>query len=66
VDENMDILTAQERKIVKIVLKGVSYPEAAKRLHISPNTLKTHMKSIFYKYNVNSKLELSNKLHIHA
>lgn len=66
VDENMDMLTAQERKIVKVILKGVSYHEAAKTLHISRNTLKTHMKNIFYKYNVNSKLELYNKLHIHA
>jgi len=66
VDENMDMLTEQERKIVKIVLKGTSYPEVAKLLDISINTLKTHMKNIFNKYCVTSKVELLNKLHIHV
>ncbi len=66
VDETMDILTAQERKIVKIVLKGISYVEAAKILDISINTLKTHMKNIFNKYAVCSKIELYNKFHMHV
>ena len=65
IDQNMDILTPQEKKIVKIVITGKSYVEAAEMLEISINTLKTHMKNIFNKYNVNSKLELSNKFHIH-
>lgn len=65
VDQNMDILTPQEKKIVKIVLRGKSYVETAEMLNISINTLKTHMKNIFNKYNVNSKLELSNKFHLH-
>jgi len=65
VDENMGILTTQERKIVKIVLKGLSYDQTAETLNISINTMKTHMKNIFYKYNVNSKVELFNKCHVH-
>ena len=66
IDENMELLTPQEKKIVKIVLKGISYPEAAKLLNISINTLKTHMKNIFNKCNVNSKIELSNKFHMYT
>ena len=65
VDENMSILTKQERKIVQIVLKGYSYDQTAETLNISINTMKTHMKNIFYKYNVNSKVELFNKCHGH-
>jgi DNA-binding CsgD family transcriptional regulator len=65
IDENMEMLTPQEKKIVKIVLQGISYPEAAKLLNISINTLKTHMKNIFNKCNVNSKIELSNKFHMY-
>jgi len=65
VDENMDILTAQERRIVKIVLKGSSYEQTAESLNISINTMKTHMKNIFCKYNVYSKVELYNKIHVH-
>lgn len=64
VDENLDFLTDQEKKIVKKVLTGVSYAEIADSLYISINTLKTHMKNIFNKYGVTSKIELFNKSRI--
>ncbi len=64
VDENMNFLTKQEKAIVKKVLMGTSYPEVAKSLGISINTLKTHMKNIFNKYSVTSKIELFQKLHV--
>jgi len=64
IDENMGILTAKEKEIVKKVLAGIPYSEIAERLNISINTLKTHMKNIFNKYNVNSKIGLFNKFHI--
>ncbi|MGB5505753.1 MAG: LuxR C-terminal-related transcriptional regulator, partial [Sulfurovum sp.] len=62
IDEDMQLLTPQEKKIVKKMLEGLSYPEISAILGISINTLKTHMKNIFNKYNVNSKIELYNKL----
>ena len=65
IDQNMDLLTIQEKKIVKIVLTGRTYVETAEILDISINTLKTHMKNIFNKYNVSSKVELTNKFQIH-
>ena len=65
IDENMNMLTPQEKRIVKIVVTGISYAESAKLLNISINTLKTHMKNIFTKCNVNSKIELSNKFHLY-
>lgn len=63
IDQNMEQLTAQEKKIVKIVLTGKSYAQTAQLLDISINTLKTHMKNIFNKFNVSSKVELANKFH---
>lgn len=65
VDEDFSLLTDQEKRITKKVLAGKSYVEIAKMLNISINTLKTHMKNIFNKYNVNSKIELYNKLNTH-
>lgn len=62
IDEEMKLLTCQEKKIVRKVLEGMSYPDVAAQLCISNNTIKTHMKNIFNKYNVNSKIELYNKL----
>lgn len=64
IDEEMRFLTKKERKIVKQVLTGVPYEQVAKTLNISINTLKTHMKNIFNKSNVSSKIELFNKYHI--
>lgn len=62
VDENFSLLTEQETRIAKKVLEGKPYVEIAVLLNISINTLKTHMKNIFNKYNVKSKIELYNKL----
>lgn len=66
IDEDMKLLTSQEKKIVRKVLEGMSYPDIAAALSISINTLKTHMKNIFNKYNVSSKIELYNKLNAHS
>ena len=66
IDEDMKLLTSQEKKIVRKVLEGMSYPDVAAMLGISINTLKTHMKNIFNKYNVNSKIELYNKLNAYV
>ena len=62
VDEHLKLLTAQEKRITKKVLEGKSYPEIAEILNLSINTIKTHMKNIFNKYEVNSKMELFSKL----
>lgn len=65
VDQNFSLLTEQEKRITKKVLTGMPYAEISKSLNISINTLKTHMKNIFNKYNVKSKMELYNKLNKH-
>jgi DNA-binding CsgD family transcriptional regulator len=62
IDENMRMLTEQEKRIARKVMSGYSYPQIAEDLEISINTLKTHMKHIFNKYEVTSKIELHNKL----
>jgi len=64
IDEDMNFLTHQEKKIVKQVLTGAAYADIAQTLNISINTLKTHMKNIFNKSNVSSKIELFNKYYI--
>jgi len=66
VDDHLKLLTHQEKRIVKKVLNGHTYTYIADQLSISINTLKTHMKNIFRKYDVNSKIELFNKLSSHT
>lgn len=62
VDEAMSKLTTKERDIVRKVLRGENYSAVARTMGISINTLKTHMKNIFSKYGVRSKMELQNKI----
>ena len=66
IDSDMSRLTSKEREIVYRVIRGVSYKEIAHEQNISINTIKTHMKNIFSKYGVNSKIKLTNKLSVHV
>lgn len=51
-------LTAREEEITRLVLKGFTNHDIAKQLYISTNTLKTHLKHIYQKFNVKQKREL--------
>lgn len=62
IDEKMQRLTEKEKEITQRVLLGKTHKVIADELNISINTLKTHMKNIFSKYGVSSKIELHNKL----
>ncbi len=62
VDDQMQRLTRKEREIAQLVILGKPYKVIAEELGISINTLKTHIKNIFSKYGVSSKIELHNKL----
>jgi DNA-binding CsgD family transcriptional regulator len=66
VDSDMDRLTCKEKEIAHRVIKGMSYKEVSDELKMSINTLKTHMKNIFSKYEVTSKSELSTALLMHV
>lgn len=59
---DIPVLTSKEKHILKELLAAKSYAEIANDLHISVNTVKTHIKNIYGKYDVKSKLELSNKI----
>ena len=66
IDSDMSRLTSKEKEIVHRVIRGSSYKEIAHELNISINTLKTHIKNVFSKYGVDSKVKLINKLSIHV
>ena len=51
-------LTRREGEITKLVLRGLSTAEVSRKLHITPNTVRDHFKSIFDKVGVRSRREL--------
>ena len=51
-------LTRREGQITQLVLRGHSTAEVSEELHITPNTVRDHFKSIFDKVGVRSRREL--------
>lgn len=52
---NLDALTPTEWRILRLLGKGLSNNEIAHELTMSPNTLRTHLKSIYRKLNLPSR-----------
>ena len=57
-DSSFSRLTKREKTIIQLVSDGAQNKEIAARLHISPNTVKTHIYSIFRKTNSRNRIEL--------
>jgi DNA-binding CsgD family transcriptional regulator len=51
-------LTKREGEITRLVVRGLSTAEVSEELHITPNTVRDHFKSIFDKVGVRSRREL--------
>jgi len=58
--EDKPALTEREMQIAQLVAEGLSNKEIGQRLYISPNTVKTLLKSIFEKLKINSRVLLKN------
>lgn len=52
------LLTGREKEIVSLLLNGRTYKMIAEELYLSENTVKTHIKNIYSKLNIQSKSEL--------
>ena len=54
-------LTPRELEVLAWLSRGFSYDETASHLHISKNTIKTHLKRIYSKLEVGNRLQAVNK-----
>lgn len=57
VPENQDILTEQETRIARLIGDGLSNKEIADQLNISTETVKSHIKNVYRKLNVNNRVQ---------
>ena len=57
-----DQLTARENEMLSLLSKGFRYKEIAEKLFISHETVKTHIRNIYEKLQVQSKIEALNKV----
>jgi DNA-binding CsgD family transcriptional regulator len=61
-----DALTATELTVVRLAAQGLSNPEIAARLFISRYTVETHLKHVFHKLGISSRVALANEVARHA
>jgi PAS domain S-box-containing protein len=56
--EELAELSPREREVLALIMSGDRVPAIAKTLHISPHTVRNHLKSMFRKLGVGSQAEL--------
>jgi DNA-binding CsgD family transcriptional regulator len=54
-----DSLTDSELKVVNLIAQGVTNQSVATQLHLSPHTVRAHLRNAFAKLGVSSRVELS-------
>ena len=57
----VDPLSERELEVLRLLATGLSPAKVAKKLFLSPFTLKAHTQSIYTKLNVHSRIEAINK-----
>jgi DNA-binding NarL/FixJ family response regulator len=53
----LDRLTPREREVLGYLTEGIGRREAAKRMHLSPGTVRSHVQHLMGKLGVHSALE---------
>jgi DNA-binding CsgD family transcriptional regulator len=54
-------ITPTERKVIELVAEGLTNPQIAERMFISPGTVKVHLSHIFAKLGTSTRAELAAK-----
>ena len=57
--EDLDVLTARERDVLRLIARGYTYKEVAAELFISGKTVETHVSSVLRKLQLSNRRELS-------
>ena len=65
VNHELEKLSAREKDILELLSKGLRYKEIADRLFLSTETVRTHIRNIYGKLQVNSRTDALNKVYKH-
>jgi DNA-binding NarL/FixJ family response regulator len=58
-DPELDKLTAREREVLRLIARGYTYKEIARRLEISVKTVETHVSAVLRKLQLSTRHELT-------
>jgi DNA-binding CsgD family transcriptional regulator len=61
--EGWAALTAAEHRVAELVATGHSNRAVADQLFVSPNTVATHLRAVFTKLDINSRVQLAHAFH---
>jgi LuxR family maltose regulon positive regulatory protein len=59
--ELVEALSERELEVLQLMARGLTNPEIAERLYLSPNTLKAHAQNIYQKLDVHSRVQAVNR-----
>ena len=59
IDPELDLLTAREREVLRLIARGYTYRETGKELYISVKTVETHVSAVLRKLQLSNRHELS-------
>ena len=54
-------LTNQQRRLLRLLIDGLSNREIGERMYISPNTVKAHLEELMRKTGIHSRISLAAK-----
>jgi DNA-binding NarL/FixJ family response regulator len=58
-DPEVDQLTVREKEVLRLIARGYTYKEVAKRLNISVKTVETHVSAVLRKLQLSNRHELT-------
>lgn len=61
-NSELEKLSQREQEIVQLLSKGLRYKEIADKLFVSTETVRTHIRNIYQKLQVNSRMDAFNKI----
>lgn len=62
----LEPLTPREQDVLRAISQGYSVPETARRLEVAPSTVAAHIKSIYGKLAVHTRVEAVNRARAHG